>query len=56
MQKVMRRSKAKKGNCIVQLQLMMHEHLKAQLIKDPVLSPSGDFFSANTIELLVLTL
>lgn len=27
---------------------MMHEHHKVQLSKDPVLGPSGDFFSANT--------
>lgn len=36
---------------------MMHEQHKVQLSKDPVLGPSGDFFSANTVEeLSVITL
>lgn len=34
---------------------MMHEHHKVQLSKDPVLGPSGDFFSANTIGKLSMT-
>lgn len=33
---------------------MMHEHHKVQLSKDPVLAPSGDFFSVNKTEELSL--